>query len=54
MFEMVLNTPLYQALKNVMKDFLKPFSSNPFHATDLFLYPMDTLENLWFADVLRG
>ena len=22
---------------------------NPFHATDLFLYPLKTSENLWFS-----
>ena len=27
---------------------------NPFHATGLFLYPLKTLENLWFPDVFRG
>ena len=27
---------------------------NPFHATDLFLYLLKTLENLWFSDVFRG
>ena len=27
---------------------------NPFHATDLFWYPLKTLENLWFSDVFRG
>ena len=27
---------------------------NPFHATDLFWYPLKTSENLWFSDVFRG
>ena len=27
---------------------------NPFHATDIFLYPLKTSENLWFSDVFRG
>ena len=27
---------------------------NPFHATDLFWYPLKILENLWFSDVFRG
>ena len=27
---------------------------NPFHATRLFLFPLKTLENLWFSDVFRG
>ena len=31
-----------------------PFSFNPFHATDLFWYPLETSENLWFSDVFRG
>ena len=26
---------------------------NPFHATGFFLYPLKTLENLWFSDVFR-
>ena len=26
----------------------------PFHATDLFWYPLKTSENLWFSDVFRG
>ena len=29
-------------------------SINPFHATGLFLFPLKTLENLWFSDVFRG
>ena len=32
----------------------KPFPVNPFHATDLFIYPLKTSENLWFSDVFRG
>ena len=36
------------ASENATKDL------NPFHATDLFLYPLKTLENLWFYDVFRG
>ena len=27
---------------------------NPFHATDLFWYPLKTSENLWLSDVFRG
>ena len=27
---------------------------NPFHATDLFRYPLKTSENLWFSDVFGG
>ena len=27
---------------------------NPFCATGLFLYPLETSENLWFIDVSRG
>ena len=27
---------------------------NLLHATGLFLYPLKTLENLWFSDVFRG
>ena len=27
---------------------------NPFHATDLFWYPLKTWENQWFSDVSRG
>ena len=27
---------------------------NPFHATGLFLYPLETSEKLWFSDVFRG
>ena len=27
---------------------------NPFHAIGLFLYPLETLKNLWFPDVFRG
>ena len=27
--------------------------NNPFHATDLFWYPLKTSENLWFSDVFR-
>ena len=27
---------------------------NPFHATGLFLYPLKTLENLWFSDFFQG
>ena len=27
---------------------------NPFHATDLFWYPLKTSENLCFSDVFRG
>lgn len=27
---------------------------NPFHVVGLLLYPPETLENLWFFDVLRG
>ena len=30
------------------------FLYNPFHATDLFLYPLKTSENLWFFDVSMG
>ena len=26
---------------------------NPFHATNLFLYPLKTSEKLWFSDVFR-
>ena len=26
---------------------------NPFHTTGFFLYPLKTLENLWFSDVFR-
>ena len=26
---------------------------NPLHATDLFLYPLRTSENLWFSGVYR-
>ena len=33
--------------------FLKIFL-NPFHAIDLFWYPLKTSENLWFSDVFRG
>ena len=29
-------------------------SFNPFHATNLFLYPLKTSENLRFSDVFRG
>ena len=28
--------------------------TNPFHATGLFLYPLDSSGNLWFSDVFRG
>ena len=28
--------------------------TNPFHATGLFLNPLDSLGNLWFSDVFRG
>ena len=34
------------------KDFLTHI--NPFHATDLFLYPQKTLETYRFSDVFRG
>ena len=27
---------------------------NPFHTNVPFLYPLKTLENLWFSDVFRG
>ena len=27
---------------------------NQLHATDFFLYPQKTSENLWFSDVFRG
>ena len=27
---------------------------NPFDATDLFWYPLQTLKHLWFSDVFRG
>ena len=27
---------------------------NPFHVTDLFWYPLKTLESLWFSDVFMG
>ena len=27
---------------------------NLFHASDHFLYPLKTSENLWFSDVFRG
>ena len=27
---------------------------NPFHATDLFWYPLKTSENLWLSDVFTG
>ena len=30
------------------------FIFNPFHATDFFLYPLKTSENLWFSNVFRG
>ena len=38
------------------KTFIKPPGNllNPFHATDLFLYPRKTSENLRFSDVFRG
>ena len=39
----------YSNLKQPPRDVL-----NPFHATDLFLYPLKTLENLWFSDAFRG
>ena len=29
-------------------------SVNPFHATDLFWYPLKTSENHWFSDVFGG
>ena len=29
------------------------FSIHPFHATDLFCYPLKTSENLWFYNVFR-
>ena len=32
----------------------KQCTINPFHANGLFLYPLETLENLWFSDVFRG
>ena len=38
---------LFQEIK--IKDEL-----NQFHATDLFLYLLKILENLWFSDVFRG
>ena len=27
---------------------------NPFHATGLFLYPLEKSEKFWFSDVFRG
>ena len=30
------------------------FCFNPFHSTDLFLYPLKTSENLWYSIVSRG
>ena len=30
------------------------FIFNPFHATDFFLYPLKTSENLRFSDIFRG
>ena len=33
---------------------MKMFMMDPFHANDLFLYPLKTSENLWFSDVFRG
>ena len=33
---------------------LDQFFFNPFHANGPFLYPLKTLENLWFYDVFRG
>ena len=30
------------------------FLYNRLHATDLFLYPLKTSENLWFFDVFMG
>ena len=28
--------------------------NNPFYATETFIYPLKTPENLWFSDVFRG
>ena len=32
-----------------MQSYIKPF-----HATGLFLYPLETSKKLWFSDVFRG
>ena len=44
---------IFEALQVCVKNF-GPFFFNPFHANGPFLYPLKTLENLWFCDVFRG
>ena len=34
--------------------FYESITANPFHVTDLFLYPLKILENFWFSDVFNG
>ena len=34
--------------------FYESITVNPFHVTDLFLYPLKILENFWFSDVFKG
>ena len=44
---------IFEALQVCVKNF-GPIFFNPFHANGPFLYPLKTLENLWFCDVFRG
>ena len=48
----LIHLTLNLAIKSIMTE--NKHCINPFHATRLFLFPLKTLENLWFSDVFRG
>ena len=50
-FQETLDEIISESMRNWIVWFL---SINPFHATDLFLTPLKTSENLGFSDVFRG
>ena len=43
-----------KAESNLCLNSKKKNQINPFHATDLFWYPLETSENLWFSNAFRG
>ena len=47
-------TWLFHEIKKIINLCLRWLHFNPFHATDLFWYPLKTSENLWYSDVFRG
>ena len=48
MLKKCLHHECFQILQNIPVQ-----HSNPFHAIDLFIYPLKISENLWYSDVFR-